>query len=150
MSGGALNRSGWSSGEAEAKTTALLADNHPRVLESVQRLLMPRFCVVGAVPDGSALIAAALEFKPHVIVTDLMMEPTSGLEAAEAILAHSAHPPAIVVLTGIADYEIAQRAFAIGVLGYVLKTRLAEDLIPAIETALRRSRFLSPLPTSGD
>lgn len=127
-------------------TTILLADDHPRVRESVSRLLQPRFRVIGAVEDGSALIEAAIERKPHVIVTDLIMEPTSGLEAAAAILARCNPRPAVVVLTAVADEEIAHEAFAIGVLGYVTKARLAEDLIPAIEDALAGSRFLSELP----
>jgi|GEM_PF-3776071 len=112
----------------------------------VERLLGRQFRVVGAVGDGSALIEAALALRPRVIVTDLIMEPTSGLEAAEVILARCRPRPAIVMLTAIADEEIARRAFATGILGFVSKTRLTEDLIPAIGAALAGSRFLSPLP----
>jgi DNA-binding NarL/FixJ family response regulator len=71
------------------ETTILLADDHPRLLEKVRRFLEPNFTVVGAVADGSALIAAALELKPRIVITDLMMEPTNGLEAATAILTSS-------------------------------------------------------------
>lgn len=128
------------------ETTILLADDHARLLMGVERLLGRQFRVVGAVGDGSALIEAALALRPRVIVTDLIMEPTSGLEAAEVILARCRPRPAIVMLTAIADEEIARRAFATGILGFVSKTRLTEDLIPAIGAALAGSRFLSPLP----
>ena len=128
------------------ETTILLADDHPRVLGHVRFLLEPEFDVVGAVPNGSALIAAALELKPRVVVTDLVMEPTTGLEAAVAILARCEPKPAIVMLTGISDEDTAREAFAAGILGFVSKMRLAEDLIPAIEAALAGSRFLSELP----
>lgn len=127
------------------ETTILLADDHARLLMGVKRLLESQFRVVGAVADGSALIEAALALRPRVVVTDLIMEPTSGLEAAEAILARCRPRPAIVMLTAIADEEIARRAFAAGILGFVSKTRLAEDLIPAIEAALDGSQFRSPL-----
>lgn len=123
--------------------TVLLADDHERVLHSVQRLLEPQYRVVGAVADGSALIEAALELRPRVVVTDMIMEPVIGLEAAEAILARCRPQPAIVMLTGVADEEIARRAFAAGILGFVSKTRLMEDLIPAIEAALAGMRFHS-------
>ena len=131
---------------AVEEITILLADDHPRLLKSVQRLFVPPFLVVGAVADGSALVEAALKLKPQVVVTDLIMGPMSGLEAAEVILARCNPKPVIVMLTGIAEDEIAKEAFAIGILGYVLKTRLAEDLIPAIEAALMGSQFLSRFP----
>ncbi len=124
--------------------TILVADDHPRLLESVQRLLVERFRVVGAVTDGSALIEATLVLKPQVVVTDFIMRPTTGLKAAEVILARCIPKPAIVMLTAVADDEIARRALATGILGCVSKTRLAEDLIPAIEAALAGARFLSP------
>ena len=131
-----------------AETTVLLADDHPRVLESVRRLLEPRFKVVGAVADGSALVASALELKPRVVITDLIMKPTSGLEAAVTILAHCDPKPAMVLLTAVSDHETAREALAVGMLGYVSKMRLFEDLIPAIEAALAGSRFVSELPPS--
>ena len=126
--------------------TILLADDHPRVREHVRFLLEPEFEVVGAVADGAALIEAALELEPRVIVTDLVMKPTSGLEAAAAILARCERKPAIVMLTGVSDHETARAALDAGILGYVSKMRLAEDLIPAIEAALAGSQFLSELP----
>lgn len=126
----------------------LLADDHPRLLESVGRLLAPRFTLVGAVADGSALIESALALEPRVVITDLIMEPTNGLEAAEVILSRCNPKPAIVMLTAVADDEIARLAFAAGILALVSKTRLAEDLIPAIEAALAGGRFLSPFPQS--
>jgi NarL family two-component system response regulator LiaR len=124
----------------------LLADDHPHVLAHIRFLLEPEFDVVGAVADGSALIAAALELKPRVVVTDMVMEPTNGLEAAAAILARCEPKPAIVMLTALTDEETARVALDAGILGYVSKMRLAEDLIPAIEAALTGSQFLSELP----
>lgn len=126
-----------------SKTTIVLADDHPQVLESLRKLLEPSFNVVGTASDGSALIVSALELRPEVVVTDLVMEPTSGIQAAAAILQRSDPKPAIVMLTAIQDNEIAREAFKTGILGYVSKTRLAEDLIPAIEAAMSGSQFLS-------
>lgn len=126
--------------------TILLADDHPRVLESLRKLLESQFTVVGAVADGTALIEAALVLKPNVVVTDLVMEPTSGLEAAPAILARCTPKPVIVMLTAVSDREVAQAALDAGVMGYVSKMRLSEDLIPAIEAALAGSQFVSELP----
>ena len=126
--------------------TVLLADDHPQILDRVRRLLEPSFTVVGAVGDGSALIAAARELEPEIVITDLRMEPTNGLDAAAAILRFPNSKPLIIMLTAVADHETAREAFAAGIHGYVSKTRLADDLIPAIHAVLSGSQFLSSFP----
>lgn len=126
-----------------SKPSVLIADDHPRVLDSVKRLLAAHFTIVGAVPDGAALIAAAQELKPDVVVTDLVMEPTNGLEAAVVLLAECDPAPLIILLTGVTDPEVIKEALRIGILAYVSKTRLSEDLIPAIHSVLAGSRFTS-------
>ncbi len=51
----------------------LLADDHTLVLEAFEKLLEPDYTVVGAVSDGRALLAAATQLKPDVIVLDIAM-----------------------------------------------------------------------------
>lgn len=121
----------------------MIADDHRRILEGVCLLLAPHFSVVGAVPDGTALIAAAHELKPHVVVTDLVMEPTNGLEAALVILAECEPRPLIILLTAVADPEVVKEALRAGIRAYVSKTRLTVDLIPAIQSVLAGSQFTS-------
>lgn len=127
------------------ETTILLADDHPRMLASARSLLEDDFEVVGAVSNGAALIAAALELEPRVIVTDLVMGQVNGLEAAKAILERSSPKPLIVMLTAFSDEETAREARAAGILGFVSKTRLADDLVHAIRTCLAGSQFVSPM-----
>lgn len=124
----------------------LIADDHPRILDSVKLLLADDFAVVGAVPDGTTLIAAARDLKPDVVVTDFVMEPTNGLEASGVIFAQCEPPPVIILLTGVADPQVVDEAFRIGVQAYVSKSRLSEDLMPAIHGVLAGSRFSSIMP----
>lgn len=121
----------------------LIADDHPLILHSVKLLLDEHFTVVGAVLDGKALIAAAQELQPDVVVTDLIMEPISGLEAAAVILAWGESAPLIILLTSVEDPEIVQAALEAGIRGYVAKARLTEDLVPAVQSVLGGSRFVS-------
>ncbi|MCK5504746.1 MAG: response regulator, partial [Thermodesulfovibrionia bacterium] len=51
----------------------LLADDHKIVLEGLKNLLEPEFELVGAVEDGRALLDAASNLHPEVIVTDISM-----------------------------------------------------------------------------
>ncbi len=68
------------------RTRVLLADDHKLLLQAFEKLLEPDFEVVGAVGDGHALLAAALELKPDVIVLDITMPRLNGMIAAKRLL----------------------------------------------------------------
>jgi len=101
------------------------------------------FQVVGAVSDGTALLAAAAKLDPDVIVLDITMPHPDGLESARALgLAHSR--ARLVFLTVHEDPDFARAAFDAGALGYAVKSRLASDLLPAVRAVLAGRRFISP------
>ena len=64
-----------------SRPTVLLADDHKIVAEGLKRLLEPTFDLVRTVQDGLALVAAAQELDPDVIVADISMPELNGLEA---------------------------------------------------------------------
>ena len=120
----------------------LLADDHPAMLALASSALEGECHVVGAVADGVALLAAAARLDPDVIVLDFTMPQLDGLEAARQL--SRTHPQArLVFLTIHEDADFARAAFAAGASGYVVKARLASDLLPAARAALAGSRFLS-------
>ncbi len=59
----------------------LLADDHYLVAEGLKSLLTPEFEVVGLVEDGRALIKAAKQLRPDVIVADITMPELNGIDA---------------------------------------------------------------------
>jgi len=124
------------------RATLLLADDHPAVLDYLIDMLSPDFDIVGAVGDGQAAHEMAIMLRPDAVVFDISMPVLTGLEAA-ARLATSAQPPCVVFLTVHQDRDFIEAAFNAGALGYVLKSRLASDLIPAIHEALAGRTFLS-------
>jgi DNA-binding NarL/FixJ family response regulator len=118
------------------RARVLLADDHPAVAKELCALLQPEFDVIATVGDGNALLAAAEALSPDVIVTDIAMPGLDGIAAASEIL--SRNPAArIVFVTVHDDVEMVKKGLAIGVLGYVLKLTAGEDLVPAINAALR-------------
>lgn len=130
-----------------SRTRVLLADDHAATMRCWRTILEPEFDVVGTVNDGEALLDAAEELMPDVIVADIVMPGMSGIAAAEAIL--SRHPAArIVFVTVHADRTMLRRGLAIGAYGYVLKVRAGDDLVPAIRAALRGELHISPFPQS--
>lgn len=120
----------------------LLADDHPLVVERAREILAPEFEVVGEVHDGSALVKAAGELDPDVVVVDITMPILNGLEAARCLRAGGSRAK-IVFLTVHEDPDFVREALAIGASGYVAKATMASDLIPAILTAVEGQKFIS-------
>ena len=116
--------------------------------DRVVRLLAPEFEVVGTVPDGQALLKADSEMRPDVCVIDISMPIIGGIDAAGELKARGSRAK-IVFLTVHEDPDFVQAALKAGALGYVLKSRLATDLCPAIKEALAGRLFISPSTTLG-
>ncbi|MFN0066531.1 MAG: response regulator transcription factor [Limisphaerales bacterium] len=124
----------------------LLVDDHPAVLRQVAALLANEFLVVGALSDGQGLQRSIAADHPDLVVLDITLPGTSGIDLARD-LACTANPPRVVLLTVHADPDYVRAAFAAGALGYVVKTRLACDLIPALHAVLGGKSFISPVPS---
>jgi len=71
------------------------------------------------------------------------MPVVNGIEAARQLTASGARAK-IVFLTVHADEDYVREAQAAGGLGYVVKSRLASDLAPALRAALAGRAFVSP------
>ena len=122
----------------------LLGDDHAIILDGLRRILEPHCDIVGSVQDGRALVAAAQELHPDVVVADISMPLLNGIEAARQIL--KAQPRVkIVFLTMHPDVTYATEAFRAGASGYVLKNSAASELVTAIQEVLKGRTYLTPL-----
>ena len=125
-----------------ARPRVLLADDHAETAEQLGELLRAHFDVVATVEDGLALLSASTIFAPDVIVTDIAMPGLDGIEATRLI--RRDHPTARVVFVTVhSEPALVDRCLAAGGLGYVLKDAAGEDLVAAVEAALRGERFVS-------
>ena len=130
-------------GEEKVRARVILADDHPEVIEDIRGLVEPEFDVVATVADGNALVAAAERLAPDVIVTDIAMPGLNGIAAAARIL--GSNPAARIVFVTVHNQpEIVEKGLAIGAMGYVLKLRAGDDLVPAIRAVLQGQRHLPP------
>jgi len=124
----------------------LLADDHTLLLDAFTKLLEPECDVVGAVVDGRALLAAAEELKPDVVVLDIAMPLLNGLDAGRQL--KKALPDVkLIFLTMNQDPAIAAEAFRAGASGYLLKTSAGSELIKAIEETTSGKSYITPLIT---
>jgi DNA-binding NarL/FixJ family response regulator len=106
-------------------------------------MLEPEFDVIGVVNDGRALLRAASELKPDVIIVDIAMPVLNGLDAAEQVRKML---PAVKVLfiTMNTDADVAAEGFRRGGSGYLLKTCAASQMMTAVRDVLQGKTYLSP------
>src|SRR6266851_5278929 len=124
------------------RSRILIADDHNLVAELCKRLLETEFDVIGVVSNGRALVRAAGELRPDVVVIDIAMPILNGLDAGRQL---KEMLPAIklIYLTMNPDVEVAAEAFRRGASGYLLKTCAAADIVLAVREVLRGKSYLS-------
>jgi len=121
----------------------MLADDHTILLEAFRKLLEPLFEIVGMVSDGRALLDAAPNLKPDVIVVDVGMPLLNGLEAGLR-LKEMMPSTKIIFLTMNDDPDLAMNAMRSGASGYLLKRSAAAELINAIHLSLKGKSYVTP------
>ncbi len=128
------------------KLRILLADDHLLVLEGFRRILESQYELVGTVEDGRALLAAAKELQPDIVILDISMPLLNGIDAA-AQLKKICPSAKIIIVTMHADTEYVQSAFEVGATAYVLKRSAADELEQAIRAAVMGHSYITPLIT---
>ena len=93
--------------------------------------------------DGLEAVAKAEELQPDLVLLDIAMPNLSGIEAA-ARIGLVAPQSRVLFVSQNTDSSIAQLALNDGAGGYVLKSRIDHELLPAIEAVLQGKRFISP------
>ncbi len=126
----------------------LLADDHRLLREAFVKLLERDCDVVGAVADGRALLEAAPELRPDVVVMDISMPMLNGLDAARQ-LKRLMPAVKVIFLTVNDDPDLAGEAFRAGGSGFVLKNSAASELLQAIQDVAQGRSYVTPLATRG-
>lgn len=126
------------------KPRLLMADDHTLVLEGIRKLLENDFELVGAVEDGRALLQAAEQLRPDVILVDISMPLLNGIEACRQ-LARSMPKTPVIFLTMHTDVAYVEEALRAGGAGYLLKRSAASELTSAIHAVMRGKRYVTPL-----
>jgi DNA-binding NarL/FixJ family response regulator len=112
--------------------TVVLADDDDGFAMALTELLRtePRISVVGRASDGLQAVHLVQRLRPDVVLMDLQMPVTDGIEATAAICARGL-PTRVIVVSGTRGASVGA-ALAAGASAYVHKARVAEDLIAAV------------------
>jgi CheY-like chemotaxis protein len=124
-----------------AAPRVLLVDDNDAMLARAGEVLTPACLIAGKVRNGKAALEAAALLRPDVIVLDISMPDMTGFEVA-AHLRQAGSTAAVVFLTVHDGDEYFLAAKAAGAVGYVVKSRLASDLLPAVQDGRMQRRFV--------
>jgi DNA-binding NarL/FixJ family response regulator len=119
----------------------LIVDDHVTIRDGLRMYLeiFDDIEVVGDAADGSAalaLLAAAGEATPDVVLMDISMRPMDGIEATRRVRAR--HPGvAVVMLSSYTEEERVRRALEAGAASYVVKDAAADEIAAAVRLAHR-------------
>lgn len=125
-------------------TRILLVDDHAIVRQGYRRLLEgePSILVVGEASNASQACQSAHELRPDVVVMDIALPGTSGIEATRRMLKDQ--PQLRILMFSMYDDAIyATRALEAGALGYLSKATAPEVLVQAIYAVSRGERYVS-------
>ncbi|PYX40149.1 MAG: hypothetical protein DMG81_07235 [Acidobacteria bacterium] len=120
----------------------LLADDLPEIRERVTELLRPDFEIVAIAQNGAQAVEAASTLNPDLIVLDISMPILNGIEVASR-LRDLGCGAKVIFLTVHEDPDYIEAALSVGALGYVFKSRVATELVPAVRSVLQGHRFMS-------
>jgi DNA-binding NarL/FixJ family response regulator len=120
----------------------LLADDRPGIRERVTELLQPDFDIVAIAQNGQQAVEAASTLNPDVVVLDISMPILNGIQVASR-LRDLGCGAKVIFLTVHEDPDYVEAALSVGALGYVFKSRVATDLVPAVRSVLQGLRFMS-------
>lgn len=123
-----------------ARTRVAIADDHRLMLETVEALLESDggFDVVAAVDSAATLLAAVERLAPDLVVLDVGMPGTDGLVCLEAL--RKRHPAVkVVMLSGVDDPRVVQRALGLGAAAFVTKDVDPRDLAAVLRQTLEET-----------
>lgn len=123
----------------------LLVDDHSLIRAGVRALVMdiPGYAVIGEANDGTQLLELVEQLHPDIILLDISMKDTGGLEALQrlkAVLPLSK----VLILSMHTDPALIMQALESGAHGYLLKDTTATELEHALEALRNNERYLSP------
>src|SRR5258708_35324361 len=127
------------------RITIMIADDHPVFRKGLRELIAEekRFVVVAETGDGDRVLEMIRQLKPSVVLLDLNMPGTSGLDIA-ASLRDEELPARVIVLTMHKEEAIFNKVMDLGVSGYVLKESAIQDIFDSILAAVNDDYYISP------
>ncbi|ANB61977.1 response regulator [Anoxybacteroides amylolyticum] len=130
------------------KTRIVIIDDHQLFREGVKRILQfeEQFEVVAEGADGREALALVEKYRPDIVIMDINMPHTNGVEATRQLI--DTYPDTKVVVLSIHDDEnYVMHALKSGASGYLLKDMDADTLVEAVKVVAEGGSYLHPRVT---
>ncbi|MGA2916762.1 MAG: response regulator transcription factor [Sedimentisphaerales bacterium] len=128
----------------ENKTQVLIVDDHPVIRDGLVTIVNHEqdFNVCGQAVDAYQALKAVAELKPDIVVTDISLKSSDGIELTKNIKARCPGLP--VIIFSVHDESLyAERALLAGAKAYLMKDEVSENIIKAIRTVLNGEIYVS-------
>lgn len=131
--------------KTEKPVTIVIADDHALIREGTKQLLdeHPGLSVVGEAADGQEAVEVVTRLKPDVVLMDIAMPGTNGIEATRRIKKTSPST-SVLALTAYDDEQYIYALLDAGAAGYLLKNVGGEELARAIYAVAEGESVLHP------
>jgi DNA-binding NarL/FixJ family response regulator len=124
------------------KTSVLLVDRHPALVESIRDLLKTMFDTVVMVSDEDSLLEALDKLDPDLVVADLSV-PVGQEPNIVTLLNKYDSELKFIVLSTYEEREMRENCMSSGASGYVLKRLAARNLVKAVEQVQKGDTYVS-------
>ncbi|MFI2649580.1 MULTISPECIES: response regulator transcription factor [Micromonospora] len=104
----------------------------------------PDLRVVGEAADGAEVPSLVARLRPRVVLMDVRMPAIDGIQATRRLLATSADPPRVLVVTTFANDEYVYEALRAGASGFLLKRARPAEVVEAIRVVAAGESLLFP------
>jgi DNA-binding NarL/FixJ family response regulator len=120
-------------------------DDHSLIRAGVRALVLdiPGYAVIGEANDGSQLLEMVEKLSPDIVLLDISMKETGGLEALQRLKRVRPHSK-VLILSMHTDPALIMQALESGAHGYLLKDTTATELEHALDALRNNERYLSP------
>jgi DNA-binding NarL/FixJ family response regulator len=127
----------------------VVADDQQVVRDGFAALLdsQPDFTVVGTASDGAEAVQICRQQQPDIVLMDIRMPGTDGIEATKQLTDANAHTPRVLILTTFDLDEHVYDALRAGASGFLLKDITAEQLFDAVRVIAAGDALLAPAIT---
>jgi len=128
------------------KKRILLVDDHPVLRKGLVRLIDSKeeFVVCGEASTAADAITLITKLQPHLVIVDIGLPGTSGIELTKMIRAEFSDLP-VLILSMHEEALYATRALRAGAMGYIVKQDAIDNIAVALRDALNGRRYLSPV-----
>jgi len=111
----------------------LIADDEPNIVVSLEFLMKQRGYDVRVVGDGAAALAAIAEFRPDLVLLDVMMPTVSGYDVCQKVRENAAWNGTRIVMLSAKGRDVeVSKGLAVGADAYVTKPFSTRDLIAKV------------------